>query len=162
MLLGRVARLVAESGESGLATRNLGLRGGDFFGVVRLSFFRFLELFRRRLDLFFLLVVHTGEYVAFRAQRRVAVRLSRVLTLDELQFRFERPEGGVNILERLFVFFFPVDSDFRFYLTVCHYTPSSPLFLPCADRYSSQRSKTSPGAIKRASAGETPQRTAIR
>ena len=31
-----------------------------------------------------------------------------------------------------------------------------------AARYSSQRSKTSPGAIKRASAGETPQRTAIR
>ena len=84
MLLGRIARLVAESGESGLATRNLGLRGGDFFGVVRLSFFRFLELFRRRLDLFFLLVVHTGEYVALGAQRRVAVRLSRVLTLYEL------------------------------------------------------------------------------
>ena len=84
MLLGRVARLVAERGESGLATRNLGLRGGDFFGVVRLSFFCFLELFRRRLDLFFLLVVHAGEYVAFRAQSRVAVRLSRVLTLYEL------------------------------------------------------------------------------
>ena len=84
MLLCRVACLVAERGESGLATRNLGLRGGDFFGVVRLSFFCFLELFRRRLDLFFLLVVHTGEYVAFRAQSRVAVRLSRVLALYEL------------------------------------------------------------------------------
>ena len=32
LLLGRVARLVAERGESGLATRNLGLRGGYFFG----------------------------------------------------------------------------------------------------------------------------------